>query len=170
MLMLAQHKLIETNPVFRTAPGGQWRNLLRENFNEIKGSFAKRYFGALKSLTSMTLPWIGLGLLLSSVIGTFLGHLIQSFMGKTFWGPLATMAAASVIEVCSEGSSPVALEIYKQTAALGNAFIFLEAGVITDFNEISLVWANAGRRTALAMIFVALPQALVLAYLLNWLF
>ena len=55
---------------------------------------------------------------------------------------------ATVLEVCSEGTSPIAFEIFNKTAALGNPFIFLMAGVATDYTEIGLLWTNIGRRTA----------------------
>jgi len=70
-------------------------------------------------------------------------------MGPTFMGLLVTLGLATIIEVCSEGSSPLAFEIFRQAGSLGNSFIFLLTGVVTDYTEIGLLWFNVGRRVAL---------------------
>jgi uncharacterized membrane protein YraQ (UPF0718 family) len=88
-------------------------------------------------------------------------------MGPTLLGLIVTLALATIIEVCSEGTSPLAFEIYRQTGALGNSFVFLMAGVATDYTEIGLLWTNVGRRTAIWMPIVAVPQILVLGFLAN---
>ena len=68
-------------------------------------------------------------------------------MGPTALGLLVTLIVATIMEVCSEGTAPLAFEIYRQTAALGNAFVFLMAGVGTDYTEIGLLWHNIGRKS-----------------------
>ena len=80
---------------------------------------------------------------------------------------LVTLVFATVIEVCSEGSSPLAFEIYRQVDVLGNPFIFLMAGVATDYTEIGLLWTNIGRRTALWLPALAVPQILILGAVFN---
>ncbi|MBD3260047.1 hypothetical protein GF371_05485 [Candidatus Woesearchaeota archaeon] len=77
------------------------------------------------------------------------------------------MAFATVIEVCSEGSSPIAFEIFNKVKALGNPFIFLMAGVATDYTEIGLLWTNIGKRTAVWLPIITVPQILVIAILFN---
>ena len=67
----------------------------------------------------------------------------------------------------SEGSSPLAFEIYRQTAAFGNAFVFLMAGVVTDYTEIGLLWTNVGKRVALFLPLIAVPQVIVLGIVAN---
>jgi hypothetical protein len=88
-------------------------------------------------------------------------------MGPTFAGLAVTLVLATVIEVCSEGSSPLAFEIYRQTGALGNGFVFLMAGVVTDYTEIGLLFSNVGRRVALWMPLASVPQVILLGYLFN---
>jgi uncharacterized membrane protein YraQ (UPF0718 family) len=88
-------------------------------------------------------------------------------MGPTLLGLVVTLALATVIEVCSEGSSPLAFEIYRQTGALGNGFVFLMAGVVTDYTEIGLLWSNLGRKVALWMPLVTVPQVIALGFLFN---
>jgi uncharacterized protein len=120
------------------------------------------------ALAEMVLGWIILGVLLASLAGAFIPvHFFHKFMGPTLLGLIITLVLATVIEVCSEGSSPLAFEIYRQTHALGNSFVFLMAGVVTDYTEIGLLWSNLGRRVALWLPLVTVPQVLVLGYLFN---
>ena len=60
-----------------------------------------------------------------------------------------------------------AFEIYRQTPALGNSFVFLMAGVVTDYTEIGLLWSNVGRRVALWLPVVTVPQVIALGYIFN---
>ncbi len=120
------------------------------------------------SLSDMVLWWIVLGVLIASIAGAYIPtHFFHKFMGPTLLGLLVTLALATIIEVCSEGSSPLAFEIYRQTGALGNSFVFLMAGVATDYTEIGLLWTNVGRRTAIWLSIVTVPQIIILGYLTN---
>lgn len=122
-------------------------------------------------LSDMVLWWIILGILIASIAASYIPvHFFHKFMGPTFLGMLVTLALATVIEVCSEGSSPLAFEIYRQTGALGNSFIFLMAGVATDYTEIGLLWSNVGRRAALWLPLTNIPQILLIGYLMNIIF
>ena len=120
------------------------------------------------SLANMVLWWILLGVLLAALIGAFVPeHLFMSYMGPDFAGMLVTLLFATIIEVCSEGTSPLAFEIFNKTGVLGNPFVFLMAGVATDYTEIGLLWTNIGRRTAIWLPIVTVPQILLAGYLLN---
>lgn len=126
-------------------------------------------FGAW-GLAQMVLLWVAIGFTLSALIGNFIPHGWWSrYFGPTIPGLLATLAVATAIEVCSEGTAPLAVEIYRQTGALGNAFTFLMAGVVTDFTELSLVWANIGKKTVFWLMAVTLPQVFLLGLLMNYL-
>ena len=126
--------------------------------------------GAL-ALSDMVLWWIILGILLASVAGAYIPvHFFHKFMGPTLFGLIVTLGLATIIEVCSEGSSPLAFEIYRQTGALGNSFAFLMAGVATDYTEIGLLWTNVGRRTAMWLPIVTVGQILILGYFANLFF
>ena len=50
---------------------------------------------------------------------------------------------------------------------LENPFVFLMAGVVTDYTEIGLLWTNIGRKTALLLPVVAVPQVLFFGFLYN---
>ncbi len=126
--------------------------------------------GALM-LSDMALWWIILGIFIASIAGAYIPvHFFHKFMGPTLFGLIVTLALATIIEVCSEGSSPLAFEIYRQTGALGNSFVFLMAGVATDYTEIGLLWANVGRRVALWLPIITVPQIVVIGYIANIIF
>lgn len=120
------------------------------------------------SLVDMVMPWIMLGVLLAGLAAAFVPqNIFHNFLGPSALGLIVTLVVATLLEVCSEGTSPLAFELYRQTGALGNAFVFLMAGVVTDYTEIGLIWKNVGRRTALWMLAVSLPQVIIIGILLN---
>lgn len=121
-----------------------------------------------KNLANMILWWIVLGILLAGLIGAYVpSHIFTHYLGPTFTGLVLTLAAATVIEICSEGSAPLAFEIYRQTGSIGNTFAFLMGGFVTDYTEVGLIWQNIGRRTALWMVGLTVPQVLLLGWLYN---
>ncbi len=123
------------------------------------------------ALSDMVLWWILLGIMIASFAGAYIPvHFFHRFMGPTLLGLIVTLALAIVIEVCSEGSSPLSFEIYRQSGALGNSFVFLMAGVATDYTEIGLLWTNVGKRTAIWMPIVTVPQIVLIGYLANIIF
>ena len=91
----------------------------------------------------------------------------MTYMGPTLLGLIVTLLFATIIEVCSEGSSPLAFEIFNQTGAFGNSFTFLMAGVATDYTEIGLIWHNIGKKAAIWLPIITVPQILILGYLFN---
>ena len=119
-------------------------------------------------LGRMVLGWVQLGLVLSALAGGLIPHgLFQRFVGPSLGGLLLTLAVATVIEVCSEGTAPLAYEVYRHTGALGNAFTFLMAGVVTDYTGLGVLWTTIGRRTVAWMLIVTLPLVIVMGLLLN---
>jgi len=87
-----------------------------------KDSIAVDFKGVVKgalALSEMVLWWIILGVLIASLAGAYIPmHFFHKFMGPTLLGLIVTLILATVIEVCSEGSSPLAFEIYRQTGGL----------------------------------------------------
>lgn len=120
------------------------------------------------SLSKMVLWWIIIGMFMASFARAFIPHeLFLLYLGPTFLGLIVTLILATVIEVCSEGSAPLAFEIFDQTGAFGNAFVFLNAGVATDYTEIGLLWSNVGKRAAILLPIITVPQILILGWLFN---
>lgn len=123
------------------------------------------------SLTRMILWWIMIGMTIAAFIRAYVPtHIFMDYFGPSILGLLATLLIATIIEVCSEGSSPIAFELYRQTGAFGNVFTFLMAGVVTDYTEIGLIWSTIGKKTAMWMPIVSVPQVLILAYIFNIIF
>ena len=121
-------------------------------------------------LMDMVLLWVLVGMILAGLASGFVPHgIFEKFFGPTVLGLFITLIAAAIIEVCSEGTAPLAFEIYRQTGALGNAFTFLMAGVVTDFTEVGLIWRNIGKKTAIWLLIVTIPQVLFFGFLFNYL-
>lgn len=122
-------------------------------------------------LADMVLCWILLGVALSGVAAAFIpAHFFHSYMGPNVQGLFVTLGLATIMEVCSEGTAPLAFEIFKQTGAFGNVFVFLMAGIVTDLTEIGVIWANVGKKAAIWIPLVAVPQVILLGILANFIF
>jgi uncharacterized membrane protein YraQ (UPF0718 family) len=120
------------------------------------------------ALSKMVVWWILIGIIAASFMRAFIpAHIFQQFLGPTIAGLIITLIVATVIEVCSEGSAPIAFEIFRQTGAFGNSFVFLMAGVATDYTEMGLIASNIGKKAALWLPIITVPQILVLGYLFN---
>jgi len=123
------------------------------------------------ALAKMIMWWLLIGMILASLARTFVPtDIFQQYMGATILGMIITLLLATIIEVCSEGSSPLAFEIFKQTGAFGNSFIFLMAGVVTDYTEIGLIWSNIGKKAAIWLPIITVPQVIILGYIFNQVF
>jgi len=146
----------------------EYKFTAKNNINAIKGTFKGSW-----ALTKMVMWWLIIGILMAAVARAYIPHdLFKQYMGPTLLGLIVTLIFATIIEVCSEGSSPLAFEIYEQSLeagapAFGNSFTFLMAGVATDYTEIGLIWHNIGRRAALWIPIITVPQILILGYLYN---
>jgi uncharacterized membrane protein YraQ (UPF0718 family) len=119
--------------------------------------------------SKMVLRWVFLGVLLASLIRAFVPlELFQTLFGASVAGLFLTLFAATIIEVCSEGSTPIAADIFNRAQAPGNSFTFLMAGVSTDYTEfMSIRDTTKSWRVALALPLVSVPQILLIGYLLN---
>ena len=136
------------------------------NIKALKGTI----FGSWV-LTKMVMWWLLVGMLMASFARAYIpNYLFISYMGPTVVGLIVTLFFATIIEVCSEGSSPLAFEIFNQTGAFGNSFTFLMAGVATDYTEIGLIWTNIGKKAALWLPVITIPQILILGFIFNFLF
>ena len=132
------------------------------------GNAIKGVVGGAWALSRMVVWWIIIGMVIASAVGAFMPKdMFMTYLGPTLLGLLITLAIATIIEVCSEGSAPLAFEIFRQTGAMGNSFVFLMAGVVTDYTEIGLLWSNIGKRTALLLPVVTVPMVLLLGFIFN---
>ena len=92
----------------------------------------------------------------------------QEYFGPTMAGLLLTLLAATIIEVCSEGSTPVAADLLTRAKAPGNSFAFLMAGVSTDYTEVMVLKdTTKSWKIALFLPLITVPQIFLIAWLVN---
>ena len=162
--MLEGAGYVEKNDFVDSGEGYEWEKI--RNFS-LRESVPGVLRGSI-SLSNMVLWWLIIGLIAAVLIDVYVpGEFFMQYLGPDTGGLLLTLVGATVIEVCSEGSSVIAFEIYDKVQAFGNPFVFLMAGVVTDYTEIGLLWTNIGRKTALLLPVVAVPQVLFFGFLYN---
>ena len=117
----------------------------------------------------MILRWVSFGVVLASAIrAIFNPESFQAWFGPSLSGLVLTLIGATLIEVCSEGSTPISADLVNRARAPGNGFVFLMAGAATDYTEImALKEATGGWRSSLLLPAVTVPQVLVIGYLIN---
>jgi uncharacterized membrane protein YraQ (UPF0718 family) len=113
--------------------------------------------------------WILFGTLIAAAMSAFVPeHIFEGYFGPTAIGLGITLVAATIIEVCSEGSAPIATEIMQSGGAPGNGFAFLMAGVATDYTEIMVVREfTKSWPIALSLPLITVPQIIVLGIIMN---
>ena len=117
----------------------------------------------------MVFRWLLFGIVIAVLIRAFVPmDTYQALFGPTIAGLLLTLGAATLIEVCSEGSTPIAADLLTRAAAPGNGFTFLMAGVATDYTEVMVIKdTTRSWKIALFLPLITLPQVLVIGWMLN---
>ena len=117
----------------------------------------------------MVFRWLLFGIVLAVLIRAAVPlDLYQNYFGPTVAGLMLTLLAATIIEVCSEGSTPIAADLLTRAAAPGNGFTFLMAGVATDYTEIMVLKdVTKSWKIALSLPLITLPQVLLIGWILN---
>lgn len=117
----------------------------------------------------MILRWIFLGTIMAATLRALMPlEAFAHWFGPSIAGLLLTLLAATVIEVCSEGSSPIAADLFTRAAAPGNGFTFLMAGASTDATEFMLLRETTRTwKLPFALPLLTVPQILLIAILLN---
>jgi uncharacterized membrane protein YraQ (UPF0718 family) len=117
----------------------------------------------------MVLRWILFGFVLTGAIRAFVPEwAFQQWFGPTAAGLWFTLLATTVLEVCSEGSSPIAADLLTRAHAPGNAFVFLMAGAATDYTEIASLRQTTGSwKATLALPLISTPQVLLIGWLIQ---
>lgn len=149
----------------------KFRPAFREAFSKLKPNAANLREIAKTGMSEsrMILRWIFFGVVLAAAIRAFVPEvLFAQYFGPSLLGLLLTLVATTIIEVCSEGSSPIAADLLTRAAAPGNAFTFLMAGAATDYTEVMVLRdLTKSWKAALALPLITVPQVLVVAWLLN---
>ena len=117
----------------------------------------------------MVMRWILFGILLAGAVRAVIsGEDFAIYFGASAMGLGLTLLAATVIEICSEGSTPLAADLISRGGAPGNAFTFLMAGVATDYTEImSIKDTTRSWKIALFLPLITVPQVLAIGWLMN---
>ena len=117
----------------------------------------------------MVLRWLLFGVMLATTLRSFVSlENFQEWFGPTTIGLLVTMLAATIIEVCSEGSTPIAADVMTRANAPGNGFAFLMTGVSTDYTEVMVLKdTTKSWKIALFLPLITVPQVFVIAMILN---
>jgi hypothetical protein len=142
------------------------QSLSETNFNT---SFFKSMFLTGIKDSKMIIKWLLFGVVLASLIRLFLDpETFKDFFGPTLLGLGATLLFATILEVCSEGSAPIAADIFNRAGSPGNAFAFLMTGVSTDYTEIMVLKETTNSwKFAFFLPIITLPQIILLAYFIN---
>jgi len=115
------------------------------------------------------LKWLFIGILISALMQAYIPtELLKQYLGPSLLGLFVTLGVTTVIEICSEGSTPIAADILNRAEAPGNAFTFLMAGVATDYTEVMAIRETTKSwKVALFLPLVTVPQILLIAYFMN---
>ena len=117
----------------------------------------------------VVIRWSLFGLVLAGLIRAVMpGEAFATWFGATMGGLWLTLLATTVIEVCSEGSTPIAADLMNRAGAPGNSFTFLMAGVATDYTEVmSIRDTTRSWRIALFLPLITVPQVVLIGAVLN---
>ena len=164
-----------------TLPENPWREELGEErplgemWREVRQSMRFSASGTADILregfigSRVVIRWSLFGLILAGAIRALMPEeSFATWFGATMGGLWLTLLATTIIEVCSEGSTPIAADLMNRAGAPGNAFTFLMAGVATDYTEVmSIRDTTRSWKIALFLPLITVPQVMVLGYILN---
>ena len=164
-----------------TLPDNPWRAALGEErhlgdlWREFRGSISLSWAGSAGLIkdgiegSRVVIRWTFFGLILAALIRAFMPEdAFATWFGASFVGLWLTLLAATVIEVCSEGATPIAADLMNRAGAPGNSFTFLMAGVATDYTELmSIRDTTRSWKIALFLPLVTVPQVMLVGFILN---
>jgi uncharacterized membrane protein YraQ (UPF0718 family) len=170
--LMVKRGALPANPNHRELPADfRFGPAFREALSRVKPNAANLKAIAIDGLkeSRMILRWIFFGVVLAAAIRAFVpNEIFSQYFGPSLLGLALTLIATTLIEVCSEGSSPVAADLLTRAAAPGNAFTFLMAGAATDYTEIMVLRETTRSwKASLALPLLTVPQVLLVAWLLN---
>ncbi len=119
--------------------------------------------------SSSIMKWLFFGIVMAGLLQAFVPtEFLKDYFGPSLIGLLLTFAATTVIEVCSEGSTPIAADLFNRAGAPGNAFTFLMAGVSTDYTEIMAIKETTQSwKVAFFLPLITVPQVILLSIIMN---
>jgi len=169
---LVGRKILPANQASRDLPSDFrfWPAVRNElgNASYKPGSLLRLLITGIKD-SRMVMRWIFFGVILAALIRAVMPlDLFETYFGPTLVGLTLTVVVATIMEVCSEGSTPIAADLLTRANAPGNSFAFLMTGVSTDYTEVMVLKETTSSwRIALFLPLVTVPQVLTIAYLMN---
>ncbi len=153
------------NPDFQFWPEAK-AGLVKVQFN---ADFWRDFAEESAAGSRIVVRWLLVGILLAAALRAFVSvDMFQEYFGPTALGLAMTLVAATIIEVCSEGSTPIAADIYNRAQAPGNSFAFLITGVATVYTEVMVLKdTTKSWKIALFLPLLLVPQVVVLAVIIN---
>lgn len=132
-------------------------------------TIGQTFWNGLKD-SKMILRWIFFGLVLSALVRSFVdASTFQTYFGPTLLGLGMTLIIATILEICSEGSLPIAADILKVAHAPGNAFTFLMAGIATDYTEfMALKETTKSWKISIFVPLIMVPQVVLMGLCFNY--
>lgn len=171
-MLLVRRGVLPPNPhALQEIPDFDIRKDIRERLTRFK--FSPRYIGStlklgfIESLSVMR--WLFFGVVMAALIQTFISQdMMTTWFGPTILGLLLTLLATTVIEVCSEGSTPIGADLVTRAEAPGNGFTFLMAGVSTDYTEMLVLrQTTKSWKITLFLPLLTVPQIILLGWIMN---
>jgi len=162
-------------------PGNPNRATLPRDFKfwqAAKVGFTQTHFNSVFFITmikdgliasKVVVKWLLFGVMLAALIRAFVSPgAFTAYFGPTLAGLGLTVILGTVIEVCSEGSTPIAADLLTRAHSPGNSFAFLMTGVSTDYTEIMVMKETTSSwKIPLLLPLLTLPQVILIAWLLN---
>jgi uncharacterized membrane protein YraQ (UPF0718 family) len=117
----------------------------------------------------MVIRWLLLGIILAALIRAFVGQdIMNDYFGPTVLGLLLTLLATAIVEVCSEGSTPIGADLVTRAHAPGNGFTFLMGGISTNYTGFMVIRQfTQSWKAAIFLPLISIPQILLLGWLMN---
>ncbi|WP_286269447.1 permease [Thalassotalea hakodatensis] len=169
---LEQNGTLPANPNSHTIPENfnikaALKTLARDADYSPKASLSMLIDGVKGS--RMVFRWVMVGIVIVAVVRAFVPpESFNMWFGATTGGLLLTLLAATILEVCSEGSTPLAADLVTRANAPGNAFTFLMAGAATDYTEVMVIKDTMKSwKIALYLPLITVPQVLFIGWLIN---
>jgi len=114
--------------------------------------------------------YLGFGLLLAAGLKAFIPTpWIIRYLGvhDSFNPVFLAVPVAAMVELCSEGFSVFAGQLYQMGATLAVVFVIVLVGVTTDFTELFVIWTKFGKRCAIVYLLTATGLTLGFALLIQ---
>ena len=167
-----KHGVLPENPNTHDLPAGfKFVSAAKQQLSGFKfnGKFVSSVLVDGAKGSRMVMRWILFGILLAGLVRALISaDDFAVYFGASAAGLALTLLAATIIEICSEGSTPLAADLVTRAGAPGNGFTFLMAGVATDYTEImSIKDTTKSWKIALFLPLVTVPQVLAVGWLMN---